>query len=337
MQIDWVTVAAQIVNFLVLVWLLHRFLYGPVTRAMQRREDTIRDRLAEARRMQDEAAERAGALAAEHDALAAARDRILDAAREEAHALKQRLEREIRDEIEQSRAAWQAELEEHRAAVVAAIRDQAREGFRQVAGDALTSLAGVSLASRMAAVLSDRLAQLSGDDLARLRDAAAREGGVRISLAAPLDRAARDGLAAAVRAVLAPDTAVRFEDQPGRQTGIRLSAGGETVQWSIEDYLDRFAERLHAAFPGDPRHVGAPADNAPGDGAPQGGTPGDGSPGAAPPGADASGADASGGHAPGADAPGDTPPADNDDDDDDDAPRGGAPAAAAGGAGGAHG
>ncbi len=36
MQIDWVTVAAQIVNFLVLVWLLKRFLYGPIMRAMAR-------------------------------------------------------------------------------------------------------------------------------------------------------------------------------------------------------------------------------------------------------------------------------------------------------------
>ena len=52
MQIDWLTVAAQIVNFLVLVWLLQRFLYGPITRAMARRETRIEDRLADARAMQ---------------------------------------------------------------------------------------------------------------------------------------------------------------------------------------------------------------------------------------------------------------------------------------------
>ena len=38
MQIDWLTVAAQIVNFLVLVWLLQRFLYRPITDAMARRD-----------------------------------------------------------------------------------------------------------------------------------------------------------------------------------------------------------------------------------------------------------------------------------------------------------
>ena len=41
MQIDWLTVAAQIVNFLVLVWLLQRFLYKPITNAMHRREERI--------------------------------------------------------------------------------------------------------------------------------------------------------------------------------------------------------------------------------------------------------------------------------------------------------
>ena len=45
MQIDWLTVAAQIVNFLVLVWLLQRFLYRPIVSAMAERENRIETRL----------------------------------------------------------------------------------------------------------------------------------------------------------------------------------------------------------------------------------------------------------------------------------------------------
>ena len=48
MLIDWFTVCAQIVNFLVLVALLKHFLYGPILRAMDAREQTIAGRLAEA-------------------------------------------------------------------------------------------------------------------------------------------------------------------------------------------------------------------------------------------------------------------------------------------------
>ena len=38
MLIDWFTVLAQIINFLILIYLLKRFLYGPIIRAMEERE-----------------------------------------------------------------------------------------------------------------------------------------------------------------------------------------------------------------------------------------------------------------------------------------------------------
>ena len=41
MLIDWFTVAAQAVNFLLLVWLLKRFLHKPVLAAIDEREKRI--------------------------------------------------------------------------------------------------------------------------------------------------------------------------------------------------------------------------------------------------------------------------------------------------------
>ena len=41
MTIDWITVAAQIANFLVLVWLLRRFLYRPILDGIDAREAEI--------------------------------------------------------------------------------------------------------------------------------------------------------------------------------------------------------------------------------------------------------------------------------------------------------
>ena len=47
MLIDWFTVVAQIVNFLVLVALMKHFLYGRLLRAIDEREAGIAARLAE--------------------------------------------------------------------------------------------------------------------------------------------------------------------------------------------------------------------------------------------------------------------------------------------------
>ena len=48
MLIDWFTVVAQTVNFLVLVWLLKRFFYRPILNAIDAREQRIAAALAEA-------------------------------------------------------------------------------------------------------------------------------------------------------------------------------------------------------------------------------------------------------------------------------------------------
>ncbi|PHM05822.1 hypothetical protein CK516_38115 [Nostoc sp. 'Peltigera malacea cyanobiont' DB3992] len=48
LEINWFTFFAQILNFFVLIFVLQRFLYKPITKAMARREKTIRDRLSSA-------------------------------------------------------------------------------------------------------------------------------------------------------------------------------------------------------------------------------------------------------------------------------------------------
>ena len=45
MSIDWITVLAQIGNFLVLVWLLKRFLYKPILKGIAQESGRSRSRL----------------------------------------------------------------------------------------------------------------------------------------------------------------------------------------------------------------------------------------------------------------------------------------------------
>ncbi len=48
MLIDWFTVGAQALNFLILVWLMKRFLYKPILNAIDAREKKIAAELADA-------------------------------------------------------------------------------------------------------------------------------------------------------------------------------------------------------------------------------------------------------------------------------------------------
>lgn len=56
MLIDWFTVIAQVVNFLILVWLLKRFLYQPILNAIDAREQRVATELADADAKMNEAA-----------------------------------------------------------------------------------------------------------------------------------------------------------------------------------------------------------------------------------------------------------------------------------------
>ena len=55
MLINWFTVCAQAINFLILVWLLKRFLYKPILHAIDEREKGIAAQLADAEAKKAEA------------------------------------------------------------------------------------------------------------------------------------------------------------------------------------------------------------------------------------------------------------------------------------------
>jgi len=252
MQVDWITVVAQIINFLILVWLLHRFLYGPITRAMQRRENRIKERLDDAAQERETAEAKQRELDERLRELEDQREQKLREAREEADALKHKLEREAREEVDRKREAWLAEMREDRADFMTQLRETMSEGFRDLADDALRTLADSSLTERLAAVFLDRLHDLPEEDAARLAEGARDDGRVMIESGQPLDADTRRKLTRAVHNLTADKVDVAYESGVAGLVGIRLRAGSATIEWSVDDYLDRFVERLNKHFPGGP-------------------------------------------------------------------------------------
>ena len=86
MQIDWLTVAAQAVNFLVLVYLLRRFLYQPVVAAMTRREERIAQQLQEAAQREQQALQETQAFQEKNQAFEHDRAAMLSRAEQEVEA-----------------------------------------------------------------------------------------------------------------------------------------------------------------------------------------------------------------------------------------------------------
>src|ERR1017187_9244135 len=91
MLIDWFTVAAQALNFLILVWLMKRFLYKPVLNAIDAREKRISTELANADAKKAEAQKEHDEFQQKNTEFDQQRAALLSKATGEAQAERQRL------------------------------------------------------------------------------------------------------------------------------------------------------------------------------------------------------------------------------------------------------
>ena len=97
MLIDWFTVGAQALNFIVLVWLLKRFLYKPILNAIDAREKRIATELADADAKKAEAQRERDEFQHKNEAFDQQRAALLSKATQEANAERQRLLGEARE------------------------------------------------------------------------------------------------------------------------------------------------------------------------------------------------------------------------------------------------
>lgn len=154
MQIDWFTVVAQIINFVVLVLLLRRFLYGPIIRAMDAREAKIRERLDEAARVRAEAEEAREHYRRQLREVEERREEMMAQVEQDVRQRRQELIVEAREGVETLHRRWLHGLQREREAFAHELRQRLAEQAIMVARQALRELAGEELEERMVEVFA---------------------------------------------------------------------------------------------------------------------------------------------------------------------------------------
>jgi F-type H+-transporting ATPase subunit b len=245
MEIDWLTVGAQIVNFLALVWLLQHFLYRPIIAAMDRREQRIAERLEAARRKSEQADEAARKHRAERERFEAERDGLLKEARDDAEALRKSLSADVRRDLEDKKRKWANAVDAEREEFLQELRRQSGEHFMRLARRALGDMAGADLEGRMAGVFVERLRGMAQERKRQLADAVSEAGGkLVIRSAFELPSQARRRLSKALHDEILEDAEVEYETSRAISCGIELAAGSQRLAWSLDDYLDAMESDL---------------------------------------------------------------------------------------------
>jgi F-type H+-transporting ATPase subunit b len=162
MQIDWWTLVLQAINFLVLVWLLQRFLYRPVKAVVERRrEETDRvfaeaeDKQREAdaaksefeRRQEELATERRNLMARLHRETESEREKVMAQARKDADRV-----------VEEARAAIETERRE----ALTGLRNEAARLASAIARTMLRNAASPAVAEQLFGQLDEHMSRMDG-------------------------------------------------------------------------------------------------------------------------------------------------------------------------------
>jgi F-type H+-transporting ATPase subunit b len=238
MIFDWFTVGAQVLNFLILVWLMKRFLYKPILKAIDAREKRIAAELADADEKRAEAAAERDEFRKKNEDIDRRRADLLGRAKEEAAAERHRLVEEARKAAEALSAKRQETLKSDARSLNDAIARRAQEEVLAIARKALADLAGASLEERLAEVFTRRLREMDGGAKKRFGKAletASEPAVVRSALELPKEQ--REAIQEAIKETFSAEVRVRFETAPDLIGGIELTANGQKVAWSLANYL----------------------------------------------------------------------------------------------------
>jgi len=237
MHLDWWTLALQTVNFAVLVWLLHRFLYRPVLRLVETRLVEVQRQYADAKAAEEKANAQLAAVEAERAGIAAEREATLKAAatqiREMTAAGRAQGGREAEALLESGRKT----LAEERQQALAAAQQLALELGAQFAQQLL---AEVPVALRAEASIG-RIEQFLKGLAPAERDALARQldGGdpLIVVTAAPLPSTIADAWRGRLRTLLGNTTTVDFQVRPELIAGTELRFPTAELRFSWESAL----------------------------------------------------------------------------------------------------
>ena len=238
MLIDWFTIGAQALNFLILVWLMKHFLYKPILNAIDAREKLIAKELADADAKKTEAQRERDEFQKKNEEFDRQRAALLTKATDEAKAERLRLLEEARKAADALSAKRQESLINDAHNLNQALSRLTQKEVFAITRKALTELAAVSLEERLGEVFTRRLRGL--DDKAKALFGEALKQNSEPALVRStfdLPAAQQAAIQNALNETFSAEIHLRFIASPDLVSGIELSTHGQKVGWSISDYL----------------------------------------------------------------------------------------------------
>lgn len=238
MQINWFTVIAQIINFLILLYLLKRFLYRPMIKAMDERRERIEGREREAQEKISAAEGRIQEYKNQSNRLEEEKNEILFSVHRQAEAEKIEFLERAREEIDIQKKLWEEAITKEQTHYLHEMQRQIGLHSCQIARRALADLSNRKLERILFEVFVDKLSSLEGKEIDRLRESK-RYPGTKVMVSSTFDLAEedKDNLQKVVEKVMFHDGPIEYHIDQEMICGIKMELKGNQFEWSIGEYL----------------------------------------------------------------------------------------------------
>ncbi len=164
MKIDWFTVIAQVINFLVLVWLLKKYLYKPILKAIDDREKKIAAQIKDANDKKASAIKEQADFKKRNDDFDAQKKELTDKAIADANAQRDQLVEDAKNEANALRSKLEKTAKEKQEADALASADKTQKQVFDIAKKALKEMASSSLEEQTVNTFIKRLHTLNDDE-----------------------------------------------------------------------------------------------------------------------------------------------------------------------------
>lgn len=245
MIIDWFTIVAQALNFVVLVWLLKRFLYKPILNAIDAREERIAAAQKDAEDKKAEALQEKKKFTLKNEKFDQQRAALFQKENDKAKTEGQEMLKKARLEADEYSVKRQETMQREQQSLHEEFSRRTRKEIFAITRKTLADLADHSLEKRISEVFVRRLHDIDDEQKKNLVEAfTSSSAPLLVRSAFQLPPAQQKKIQQALKKEISPEINVDFETDTELISGIELTANGQKIAWSINEYLESLEKSI---------------------------------------------------------------------------------------------
>ena len=246
MQIDWITFVAEIINLIVLVWLLKRFLYAPINNIIQQRQNEINEKVESADALHRQAESEFQTLELEKNAFEKSlQDRQNDLTKQLSIERKETLNK-IKQQANQLKIQLESEIKLQNMNLKSELEQFISRDFLRISGKIITDLTGATPMERVLNLFYEKLVNLKKSDIKNINKIIKNQKVIIIYSSDALSEKHQHDMTRFLRSYfeIPQKTKIQYQVLSSLILGIEIRIQDIGIDWTIKNYLDEMEQGL---------------------------------------------------------------------------------------------